>query len=508
MVIDTMIDSDFLPRQRRQLPLAFRLSFILVLAAVLPLLLIVGISEYTARPVLINQANQTMETDAQTRVQLIDIYLNERLLDIETLSQVPGLGLWLTESPDLRAVDIAGPASLQAGVARDKNYMTWSLFNSSGHLMLSYPQQPPTAQETASLPEWFQTMKTNHTGQAMISPVYYDTSIHKAFMELYAPIYQGGRPNGPFVGFLRVQLNLDYIWGIVRSDRGIANSGSSFILDQNGVRIGDTYNRNLFTAVAPLSSQLQQQIATQNWYGTKQGPTVQTNTSLADVLKSSSLPNHFTLTPYGQTQMYQAALDKATTVPWTYFVISPSSVVTQVADQQLLTTIVGAFVLLVFAALFGLLVSNRISRPIMRSVDQLRENSEALNILAKMQQSASEEQSWIIDSLQIGLRSVQYYTDATHLAAHKLGVIGTKLKRNGHQQNSETISQNLHEVINAAQYIKEATHYQTDGSQKLTTAIKVTSQVNDQLANGSISATEAASQLKQVVKNLRNVVGQ
>jgi len=508
MVIDTMFDSDFLPRQRRQLPLAFRLSFILMLAAVLPLLLIVGISEYTARPVLINQANQTMETDAQTRIQLIDIYLNERLLDVETLSQVPGLAQWLTESPELRSVDIAGPASLQAGVARDKNYMTWSLFNSGGHLMLSYPQQLPTAQETASLPQWFQTMKASHTGQAVVSPVYYDTSIHKAFMEMYAPIYQGGQPNGPFVGFLRVKLNLDYFWSIVRSDRGIANSGSSFILDQNGVRIADTYNQNLFTAVAPLSSQLQQQIVTQNWYGTKQGPTVQTNTSLAEVLKSSSLPNHFTLTPYGQTQTYQAALYKATTIPWTYVVISPSSVVTQVADQQLSTTLAGALALLVLAALLGLLVSNRISRPIMRSVDQLRESSEALNILAKMQQSASKEQAWIIDSLQIGLRSVQYYTDATRIAAHRLGEVGTRLKRNGHQPNSETISQSLHEVINAAQYIEEATHYQTDGSQKLITAINVTSQVNEQLANGSISATEAATQLKQVVRDLRNVVGQ
>ncbi len=506
--MDTMIDSDFLPRQRRQLPLAFRLSFILMLAAVLPLLLIVGISEYTARPVLINQASQTMETDAQTRIQLIDIYLNERLLDVETLSQVPGLGQWLMESPELRSADVAGPASLQAGVARDKNYMTWSLFDSSGNLMLSYPQQPPTAQEIASQPEWFQAMKTNHTGQAVVSPVYYDTSIHKAFLEMYAPIYQGGQPNGSFVGFLRVKLNLDYFWGIVGSDRGITNSGSSFILDQNGVRIADTYNRSLFTAVAPLSSQLRQQIATQDWYGTKQGPAVQPNASLAEVLKSSSLPNHFTLTPYGQTQTYQAAFYKATTVPWTYVVISPSSVVTQVADQQLSTTIAGAFILLVLAALIGLLVSNRISQPIMHSVDQLCKNSEALNILAKMQQSASKEQSWIIDSLQVGLHSVQYYTDATRIAAHKLSEIGTKLKRNGHQQNSETINRSLYEVINVAQYIEEATHYQTDGSQKLITAIKVTSQVNEQLANGSISATEAAAQLKQVVKDLRNVVGQ
>ncbi|HEU5380700.1 MAG TPA: cache domain-containing protein, partial [Ktedonobacteraceae bacterium] len=408
---------------------------------------------------------------------------------------------------ELREVDAAGQASLQAGVERDKNYITWSLFNSSGIRMLSYPQQPAAPQEIASQPEWFQTIKTSQTGQPEISPVYYDTTTHKAFVDIYSPIYQGGRPDGPFLGFLRVKLNLDYIWGIVRSDRGIGNSGSSFVLDQNGVRIADTYNQSLFTAVAPLSSSLQRQIATQNWYETKNSPIVQRNTLLADALKSPSPQNHLTMTPYGQTQTYQAALYKATIVPWTYFVISPSSVVTRVADQQLLTTIAGALVLLVLAALIGWLVSNRINRPIMHSVDQLRKNSEALNSLARKQQSASKEQSWVIDSVQVGLRSVQYYTDATRIAAHRLGEIGARLKRSGRQQNGETIKQSLQDVINVAHYIEEATHYQMDGSQKLITAIKVASQVNEQLTNGSTSATEGASQLRQVVDDLRNVVG-
>ncbi|MGH2478943.1 MAG: cache domain-containing protein, partial [Ktedonobacteraceae bacterium] len=343
--------------------------------------------------------------------------------------------------------------------------------------------------------------------QVIISPVYYDVAIHKAFADMYSPIYQGGQPGGPFLGFLRVKLNLDYIWSIVQSDKGIGNSGSSFILDQNGVRIADTSNQHLFTAVAPLPALLQQQIAMENWYWTNRGPLVQVNTTLAGVLKSPRAPNHFTLTPYGQAQNYQAALFKTTTIPWIYFVISPSSVVTQVADQQLLTTVVGAIVLLVLAALIGLLVSNWISQPIMRSVTRLRENSEALNDLAQKQQSVSHEQSWVIDATKIGLQSSQYYTDATRIAAHKLGEVGTELKRSWHQQDTRTIKLSLQEVISAANYIEKAAHYQTDSSQKLTTAIKVTSQVNDQLASSSTSATKAALQLKQVVNDLRNIVG-
>lgn len=494
-------------RRSRQLPLAVRLSLTLMLTAVLPLLLIVGFSEYTARPILINQANQTMETDAQTRTQLIDIYLNERLHDVETFSQVPGLWEWLTESLALRSEDATGPASLEAGVARDKNYATWSIFDSGAHLMLAYPQQTLTQQEVTSLPAWFQTMKVSQTGLPMISPVYYDTLIHKAFVEIYSPIYQGGQPPDPFLGFLLVKLNLDYIWSVVQSDKGIGNNGSSFILDQNGVRIADTFKQHLFTAVAPLPSHLQQQITTENWYETNSGPPVQANTTLADILKSPNSPTHFTLTSFDQAQNYQAAFAKTTTLPWTYFVISPGSVVTQVADQQLLTTIAGAFILLLLAALVGMLASNRISRPIMHSVVQLRENSETLNKQAQRQQSTSLEQSWMIDSSQVGLRSMQYYTDAIRIAAHRLSEVGTKMRRNWHRQDSAAIKQSLQEIINAANYIEKAACYQSDNSQKLITAIKVTSQVNDQLTNSSISTTETASQLKQVVNDLRNVVG-
>ncbi len=186
---------------------------------------------------------------------------------------------------------------------------------------------------------------------------------------------------------------------------------------------------------------------------------------------------------------------------------SPSSIVTQVADQQLLTTMAGALVLLLLAALVGLLASNRISQPIMRSVVRLRENSEALNSLAQKQQSTSHQQSWMIDSSQVGIRSLQYYTDAILIAAHKLGEISTELKHNWHQQDVEAFKRSLQEIISAASYIEKAAHYQTNNSQKLTTAIKVTSQVNEQLTNSSASTTEAASQLKQVVNDLRKVVG-
>jgi hypothetical protein len=136
------------------------------------------------------------------------------------------------------------------------------------------------------------------------------------------------------------------------------------------------------------------------------------------------------------------------------------------------------------------------------------ESSEALDTLAKKQQSSSSEQVWVIDSVQMGLQSVQYYTDATRIAAHKLSEIGTDLQQNFKRQNGETVKQSLQQMISAGNYIEKATQYQGDSGQKLATAIRVTTQVNEQLAESASAATDAASQLGQVVNDLRNVVGQ
>lgn len=513
--------AEFTPRRRW--PLAVRLSLILMLAAVLPLAITVITSEVQARPNLISQANNAMFTDALTRMQLINTYLNERMLDAATLSQVPSVQTFLqdktpVQDPTLTAIETYkadlphAEAALAAGVFRDKRYLSWSLFYKDGNLALYYPLNIDKLKEAVLLPEVLQEMQQDKVGLPIVSPVYYDPAIQKAYLYIYAPIYQGATSATPLLGLMRARLSLDYIWDIVQNDRGLNNSGSSFILDDHGVRIAATDRKDLWTAVTALKPDVQQQISQEKWYGSSSPVPVQNDATLSGIITGQNKSTTFTL----KNQAYQAAratpamLTNTTpiTSTWNYIVISPSSVVTRVADDQLRNTIAVAFIVAVLAALIGLWVSSRITRPIMRSTDQLQENSEALNVLARKQQSASSEQLWVIDSIQVGLQSVQYYTDATRIAAHKLGEIGTELERNWRRQNIETIKQGLQQVISAGNYIEKATHYQSDSAQKLSTAIKVTTQVNEQLADGAISATEAASQLEQVVNDLRSVIGQ
>jgi methyl-accepting chemotaxis protein len=84
---------------------------------------------------------------------------------------------------------------------------------------------------------------------------------------------------------------------------------------------------------------------------------------------------------------------------------------------------------------------------------------------------------------------------------------GTDLAYRWHQIDERTAKKALAEMTRTAQYIENAATYQTTSNQKLSTALKVTTQVNEQLATGATSATEAATQLEQVVNELRAVVG-
>jgi hypothetical protein len=497
------------PRYRRRLPLSLRISLLLMLAAIVPLLITVAGSELRSRPALVKQANAAMQTDAQSRVQLIDTYLNERRLDAITLTQIPSLVAFMATPPQLTTQDLTVHAgyALAAGILRDKHYTIWTLFDPAGHVRLYYPTTSPPAPRGQYLVPPGDVQEVG-SGKTFITPVYYDPKTQKAFVDIFSPIVTTTTPTPTYLGFVRATLNIDFIWNIVGTDQEANGSGSyAFILDQNGVRIADTDPSRRFTAVAPLALQVQQTISSEARYGTAGQVPVLADSTLSGIGQDNPLPTTFQMTPGGQTGIYQVAQRASTMVPWTYFVLSPVSTVTAVVNQQLSDTIRIAFIVLLLAAIVGLIVGRYITRPILRSVERLRSNSEALNKLATKQESAASEQTWVVDSSQVGLQSVQYYTNATSIAARRLSEIGQGLIRDWNYHNVESMRQVVGQMIVAAQYIEKAAHYQTASNQKLATAIKVTNQVNEQLADGAISASDASSQLEQVVSELRQVVG-
>ncbi len=490
-------------QHRRRLSLSVRVSLLLMLAALLPLLIVVASSELLARPTLTSQANIVMESDARSRTQLIDTYFTERLLDSATLSQVPSLQTFMASPPGNQDLATHAIYALYAGSFRDHHYTNWSLFDTRGNIRLYYPAPPQNHGKYMVPPAYLQAVTA---GKSFITPVYYDPKTQKASIDIYTPVITAAQKK--LLGFVRASLVIDYIWDIVNNDRGANGNGSyAFILDQNGVRIADTNAAQLFTAVASVSPQTQTLITSEERFGTQQPVPIIADKALAQAQNDTHPAQTFQMTPTGQNEMFQVARQSTKVVPWSYFVLSPVSTVTAVANQQLFITIGIAAVVLLLAAIVGVGVGRRFTRPILKSVEYLRGNSEALNILATRQQGAATEQMWVVDSSQVGLQSVQYYSDATKVAARRMSDYGIELARHWHQLDERTAQEALGQMTRTAQYIENAANFQTTSSQKLATALKVTTQVTEQLATGASSAAEAATQLEQVVNDLRDVVG-
>jgi hypothetical protein len=218
-------------------------------------------------------------------------------------------------------------------------------------------------------------------------------------------------------------------------------------------------------------------------------------------------PTTFSLVPALHEETFQASRASFPVVPWTYLVLRPVNTITEAANQQDIYLILLAVIVTVLAAFVGLFVGRGITRPVLSSVSSLLENSKTLKALAANEQITATEQKWIVESSEIGLKSVQYYAGATSVAAHKLDKIGVELAQNWEWLDPLQTKQRLHEIITTANYIEKASSHQTQSSKGLSAAIRVTTQVTEQLVSGATSATEAATQLEEVIEQLRQVVG-
>jgi X-X-X-Leu-X-X-Gly heptad repeat protein len=209
----------------------------------------------------------------------------------------------------------------------------------------------------------------------------------------------------------------------------------------------------------------------------------------------------------GSKTIYQFDRIHLQNVPWTYFVLSPLSSVTKVADDQVRASLLIAGVVALLAVLLGLLIGTRTAAPMQRSVADLRGASAALNALAAKQQNSASEQLWVVDACKTGLESVRYLSDAMHQAAHRVVEAGNWFGEYWDRLTEDQAQRTVHHLRELAQYIEEAARRQWASSERLDKAITVTTQVSDQLAGGAAAAAESAGQLEDVVEQLRRVVG-
>ncbi len=356
---------------QKRLALSQYISLLLAVAIIVSHLSTVGSIEILLRPALISQVSTSLENDTQKRIQSIDAYMLERLNDIQSLSQsTPVKNLLLGDQGSKNLVFNTLFTAQHRDVA---NYISWSLLDVHSKVVLSYPSAPQPHGSYLILPDALQQLQ--HSGQVVISNVFYSSTTGNASVDLYARVLND---NFGLMGFVRASLGLSRVWALVNSETQANGPGSyGFILDQNGIRIAytdpnplaTTRPTPLFKAVGPLSAQLKQRVKDENLYGNSLSPVgIQVDQTLADTQKRAQPPATFQINPVEQNQTFEAARASSTIVPWTYFILKPLNAVTGIVDQQLLTILVIVTLVLVIALSVGVITAQRIAQPILRSV--------------------------------------------------------------------------------------------------------------------------------------------
>lgn len=490
-------------RMRKRLSLSVRVSFLLMLAALLPLVITIFSSQLLSRPLLISQANTAMETDIQAHIQTIENYFSQPIIDANLLSQNSFLSAYLTGNAGAAA---QATNVLATGYQRNTNYITWSLIDAQGKQRLFYPVAAHAHGNYFIPPDTIKLLTASSNAQ--ISSAFFDPQGNQLTVDITQAITIPSGNTLQVIGFLRATLNANFIWNMVREEGGVNGEGSyAFILDQNGVVIAHTDITQIFSVVAPFTPKMQQDISSLQRYGNTTIP-VLANETLTNILKSANPQTSFQMVPQGHQESFSVVSRTLPVVPWTYFVLSPTSVVTALADQQLLTIGIIASIVLCLAAITGWLVGQRITAPVLHSVAQLQKSSQSLKKIAAEEQSTAAQQVWVVDASKTGLSSIHYYTSAVQTVISPMIEAGTGLEHRWPDVNPEKMQQALRWIVMTAHYIEEATQYQKKSSDKLSDTIELTKQVTEQLASGANAATNAAEQVEQVVSQLQEVVGQ
>ncbi|MGH2507720.1 MAG: cache domain-containing protein [Ktedonobacteraceae bacterium] len=492
---------------RKSLLLSVRLSLWLVGVAILPLLLALLISEVPSRTALINQASTSMITDAKVHAKLIDTYLANKEAIIGSLSNDPQVQAFFV-APKLftsadRTLFVQDGLSLERFLYPEISLVDF--IDATGAPLLSYSSYNNTSHGTFPVPAGY--LQRVLQGQQFFSGVYYDSKTRISSSMLYTPVFASST-SSKVVGFVRDTLNLASLWNIVTGEKGANGSGSyAFLLDQNGVRIIDPDPHTLFTSIAPLSPQLQQQIQSQGLYGlaAQQVPVI-ADRMLQSIQSQNKPPTAFQDVPADQQTSFQVTWQRLTTVPWMYFTLTPVNTVEAVANQQLLILTLLAVLIIIPVAVIGWFVGRRISSPVLRSTNSLVKSSTALNQLAERGENAASQQVWIIDSSQVGLASVEYYTKASKKAIWRLNDLSKEWSRQKYK-NPQAVQQDRDVMNEIGEYLKKAIAYQDESNKNVSTAINVSNEVASQLVSGARATKEVAEELNHTIEQLRDVVG-
>jgi signal transduction histidine kinase len=242
----------------RSLPTQFAIAFVAI--ALIPLLLLSGLTQHLSQQALTAAAYQGLVASATQTSQSIDTFISENLDSIRSAALQPDMAEFL-QLPTQERLSSKEEAHMQANFQAllrrsGLNIMFYSLLDKRGRVVIN--SRAALDYQIFSQESFFQEAMS--TGLPHISPVQFLKNQRDTPVVYFSSVVRA--PEGEAIGVLVACYSASAIQQLVQRNGGLAGEGSfAILLDENDIRIAHGNNPDLaFRPVLPLSAEKQKQL--------------------------------------------------------------------------------------------------------------------------------------------------------------------------------------------------------------------------------------------------------
>lgn len=338
-----------------------------VAVALLPLIILVILSNNATKNVLIWDANQRLQAAAGQTANAVDDYLANSLQTIRTeaslLEEIGYLDLAIDQrlGSGSEANTIA-----QLKTYRDKdplNISSYALLDTQGLKLLEYPLNSTLVDESGS--NYVTTPL--ETGKPYVSPVTFTPIVGGPFIYFSAPVRNEA---DQIVGVLRARVKASTLQQLITRSTGLVGGQSFAVLfDENFLHLAHgTAPETLFTLVAPLSPERTEELQSSSRLPSRSPEELTTNLpDLFEKLVNSDNEPFFTSRDVAtDNRLDQIAVTRTENQPWLVAFFQPQDVFLTPVENQTRTAIILSVGVTVAVVAVAVILAGLLTGPISR----------------------------------------------------------------------------------------------------------------------------------------------
>jgi C4-dicarboxylate-specific signal transduction histidine kinase len=304
-----------------------KLLLLFLIFGIFPSGVLGGLTFRVFRDVVSNQVANSLTRHTSVTSNAIDQYLVNQREDILAASQLPEFAAYLSNRDSQNT-----SAALRAlrALANRPDYESIAIVDPSGKIILSSVETDVNT-DVSFRPYFIEPMKGTgwHISDPSVSVI-----TNRPAIFFSAPILSSG---GQVLGVIRSRLSLNGIWDLVERDKDVAGAGSyGILLDENTIRIANSLSLGrrdemqgsllLYTAVAPVTSDIEKALVSEKRFGAATATQVQVVPipEVANALTSAEAKT-FESSSDNNAERNFASVAGLRNKPWRYVILAPFS---------------------------------------------------------------------------------------------------------------------------------------------------------------------------------------